>query len=195
MRELLPAMVVCLVCITMAGGARAQEGAATRQAPASRQGASAQANGMKPGDSSPAPALSRQEERYRQYSRTTSRLRKMLRNLGRLQDGTARGTDTCGRYGEQLRQQIQFLMEERAAWFGTFTEEQKREAAQEIAGSKDAVQKLQELVDISRLELAKESVDPEKVRRQAAKAEAAAEALEGEQQKLEGKIQSAGKGL
>ena len=150
--------------------------------------------GTGPGNSTQSQARTAQQDRYRECSQATSRLRQTLRKLSRLQTGVALSADQARRYREQLRQQLQLLLQERTDWLNAFTEEQTTEAQPEIASSANEVQKLQDLVDIMDLELGEESANTEKVRENAAKAEAAVQRVEQEQGKVETKISSTERG-
>ncbi len=148
------------------------------------RGAGAQGMGMGQGSMTRARALDAQQQRYRECTQATTRLRKRLRAMSRLQSGAALGADQALRYREQLHQEATLMLQERTDWLDTLTEPQKTAAQEEIANSEGTKNKLQDLVDLLDFELGEPAIDTEKVRQNAAQAEATVKQLEQEQQEI-----------
>lgn len=189
---LLGALLIVLGTQVMAQG-RGSGGGGMRQGQGQQKGYG-QGMGMGQGSASQPGVQTKQQDRYRECTQATSRLRKTLRKMSRGQSGVVLGADQARRYRRQLREQWQLLLQERSDWLSSLSEEQAAEVQPEIASSEGEVQKLKDLVDLMDLELGEESVNADKVREDAAKAEAATQRVEQEQQKLEEKVQSPGKG-
>lgn len=148
------------------------------------RGAGGQGMGMGQDNMSQARAQDPQQQRYRECTQATTRLRKRLRTMSRLQSGAALNAGQALRYREQLRQETTLMIQERTDWLNTLSEQQKAAAREEIAGSENTKGKFQDLVDLLDFELGEPAVDSGKVRQNATHAEATVSQLEQEQQKI-----------
>ncbi len=192
-RTLMLGVVLLAFCPLLPAQGRGAGGGGMRQGQG-QPGGSGQGMGMGAGNTSQSRAQTPQQDRYRECTESTLRLRKTLREMSRIQGGTTLSAEKARRYRERLRQQSRILLQERTDWLSTFTEEQTTEAQAEIASSGSEVQKLQDLLDIMDLELGQEPVTTGKLRQEAAEAEAATKRVEQDQKEVEAKTGSAPRG-